>query len=82
MRAAVAVVVLSMATIALSKLVLREEGRQLEQVLETMWTGKTVEQAYKRLMMADIVVTNEKDKFVQLKKLRQLQFAAQQRSAY
>jgi len=59
---------------------LKDESKQLITLLETIWRGKTVQQAYRRLAMPDIVVTNQKDKLVQLKKLRQLQRVAQQGS--
>ena len=49
-----------------------------KELLEKIWRGKTVQQAYQRLAMPDIHVTNQKDKLVNLKKLRRLQRLAQQ----
>ena len=49
-----------------------------KELLEKIWRGKTVQQAYQRLAMPDIHVTNQKDKLVNLKKLGRLQRLAQQ----
>ena len=54
------------------------ESDASKELLEKIWRGKTVQQAYQRLAMPDIHVTNQKDKLVNLKKLRRLQRLAQQ----
>ena len=54
------------------------ESDASKELLEKIWRGKTVQQAYQRRAMPDIHVTNQKDKLVNLKKLRRLQRLAQQ----
>ena len=55
---------------------MREESQLLVQLLNQMWKDKSPLAAHERLSKADIIVTNAKDKVIQLKKLRQLHMAA------
>ena len=43
-----------------------------EGILLSMWQGKTIKEAHDILMSNDVLVTNQKDKDVQLKKLEQM----------
>ena len=56
---------------------MHEESRMLIELLTKIWTDKGPLAAHERLAKADIIVTNSKDKVVQLKKLRQLHMEAQ-----